>query len=418
MTSLFEPCRMGPVQLDHRIVLAPMSRYRCTAEMAPDQLTAQYYAQRASRGGLVIFEATHINPEGTPVWNIYEAIRDGGGEAPGLWTQEQIDGFRLVVDAVHARGAVISCQLQHCGRVAQDDIKEHPLVKGTGMPIGPVSSSAVAISTTEETDNQYNWDQPSKPPRALTVEEIARVCDDYARAASNAVTAGFDFVEIHAGHGYLITQFLCDSVNRRTDQYGGSIANRCRFLNEVVNRVVDVVGPGRVGVRLSPTFAEHIQYFGVSDSDPQALYATAIEGLNAFPLAYLLLTEPRAGGLSAPAEDDPAHKSPLSSVRFRDLYKGTLMAAGGFTPRSAQEAVGNGHYDLIAFGRWFLSNPDLPERIRNGTPLNIYYRERFYTNGPEGYTDYPNLDGTMGVAGKYPVMEQQDIGVSLYRSKA
>ena len=413
MTALFDPVQVGPLRLDHRIVLAPMSRYRCNARMAPDAMTAAYYGQRASKGGLLITEATHINPEGTPVWNIYEAIREGGGEAPGIWSGEQTKAFRALVEAVHGRGAYASCQLQHCGRVAQDDIKDHPLVKGSGLPVGPVSASAVPISVSDEKGNHYNWDQPSAPPRALEASEIARVYEDYAHAARNAIKAGFDLVELHAGHGYLVNQFLCDSVNKRADDYGGSIAKRCRFLFELVGKLVETVGPGRLGVRLSPTFKEHIQYFGVSDSDPEATYSAAIEGLNDFPLAYLFLTEPRAAGLSAPAENDPAFSTPLSSARFRKVYDGTLIAAGGFTPLTAARAVEEGHYDLIAFGRWFLSNPDLPQRIRHGSPLNVYDRERFYTNGAEGYTDYPDEEGTMGLAGKYPLMEQGRIGNSL-----
>ena len=415
ITSLFRPHQAGVMKLNHRIVLAPMSRYRCTERMAPDAMTAEYYAQRASEGGLIITEATHINPEGTPVWNIYEAIRDGGGEAPGLWTDEQTEAYRPVVDAVHAKGAYISCQLQHCGRVAQDDIKDHPLVKGSGLPIGPVSASAVPFSANGDANNQYNWDQPSKLPRALETSEIARVCEDYAHAARNAMAAGFDCVELHAGHGYLVNQFLCDSTNHRTDQYGGAIENRCRFLFDVVEALVNAAGPGRVGVRLSPTFQEHIQYFDVSDSDPEATYGAAIQGLNDFPLAYLLLTEPRAGGLSASAQDDPAFSTPLSSARFRKLYHGTLMAAGGFTPETAAKAVEDRQYDLIAFGRWFLSNPDLPSRIQRGSPLNVYDREKFYTNGAEGYTDYPDEAGAMGVSGKYAMMEQGEIGMSLRR---
>ncbi len=180
------------MKLNHRIVLAPMSRYRCTRQTAPDVMMAEYYSQRASEGGLVITEATHINPEGTPIWNIYPAIRDHGGEAPGIWTDEQTMAFRKVVDAVHTKGAYISCQIQHCGRVAQDDIKDHPLVKGSDLPIGPVSASSIPIPVTSEEDNQYNWDQPSSPPRALDFDEITRVCGDYAHAATNAMKAGFD----------------------------------------------------------------------------------------------------------------------------------------------------------------------------------------------------------------------------------
>ena len=416
MTSLFTPCQVGVLRLHHRIVLAPMSRYRCTGQMAPHSMTAEYYAQRASVGGLLITEATHINPEGTPVWNIYPAIRDQGGESPGIWTDEQTTAYREVVDEVHAQGAYISCQLQHCGRVAQEDIKDHPLVRNSGLPIGPVSASAVHIEARAEEGNHYNWDQRSSPPRALGISEIERVREDYAHAARNAMKAGFDCIELHAGHGYLINQFLCDSVNRRTDHYGGSFANRCRFLFEVVATLVDVVGPGRVGVRLSPTFEEHIQYFDVSDSDAGMLYTTAVNGLNSFPLAYLLLTEPRAGGLAFAAQDEPGFVAPLSSARFRKLYQGTLIAAGAFTPQSAARAVEDGHYDLIAFGRWFLANPDLPDRIRRGSPLNVYDRERFYSGGTAGYTDYPDEDGTIGETGKYPLMEQRDIGVRLGKS--
>ncbi|MEM7292339.1 MAG: alkene reductase [Pseudomonadota bacterium] len=413
MSALFNSHKVGKIDLQHRIVLAPMSRYRSTRRMAPPPITAEYYAQRATPGGLLITEATHINPEGTPVWNIYPAIRDHGGESPGIWTAEQTEAHRVVVEAVHARGAYISCQLQHCGRVAQDDMKHHQLVKESGLPVGPVSSSAVSITPSADKGDNYSWDQPSSPPRALSESGIARVIKDYAHAARNAVAAGFDCVELHAGHGYLISQFLCDSVNQRTDRYGGSINNRCRLLFDVVAALIEAVGPFRVGVRLSPTFKAHIQYFDVWDSDPLALYSAAIDGLNDYPLAYLLLTEPRAGGLASPADCDPAFTQPLSSARFRNLYRGTLMAAGGFTPTSAARAVENGDYDLVAFGRWFLSNPDLPNRIRKGSPLNVYDRATFYSNGIEGYTDYPDEEGGMGEPGKYPQMNQDKIGTSL-----
>ena len=326
---------------------------------------------------------------------------------------DQTAANRLLVEVVHKKGAKISCQLQHCGRVAQEDIKDHPIIKGKNFPIGPVSSSAVRIKANSEKGNHYNWDQPSTIPRALDILDICRVCEDYANAASNAVKAGFDFVELHAGHGYLVNQFLCDSVNKRTDKYGGSIENRCRFLFEVVSTLVDVVGENRVGVRLSPTFKEHIQYFDVHDSNTESLYDFAIRELNEFPLAYLLLTEPRAGGLSASAENDQSFSKPLSSARFRKIYNGTLIGAGGFTPISAAKAIDDGHYDLIAFGRWFLSNPDLPNRIIKGLPLNVYDREKFYSSGPTGYVDYPNEDGTMGLKAKYPLIQQEKIGVNV-----
>ena len=180
---------------------------------------------------------------------------------------------------------------------------------------------------------------------------------------------------------------------------------------------MDVVGPDRIGVRLYPTFEEHIKYFGVSDTNPKELYENAICGLNAFPLAYLLLTEPRAGGLSSHPKNDTAFFAPLSSALFRRIYNGTLIAAGGFTPCTAKCAIEDGHYDLVAFGRWFLANPDLPERIKSGSPLNVYDREKFYSSGSLGYTDYPNMSGTMGITSKYSLMKQEDLGPSLKNGK-
>lgn len=387
--------------------------------LAPTLLTAKYYAQRASMGGLLITEATHISPEATPVWTIYSAVRDRGGHVPGIWTDAQVEGWSRVTKDVHAKGGLISCQLLHTGRVAQPGIGEHPLVKGTGAALPSVSSSATPLQIGQD-DGDYNWDQPAARPRALGTDEISRVIEDYRHAARNAERAGFDFVELHAAHGYLVEQFLCDGINKRVDQYGGSLENRCRFLFEVVAALVDELGPDRVGVRLSPTSISpetgklYQMYFGATSSDAEALYAHAVSELNNFPLAYLMLTEPRVGALSVDPENDPSTQHPLRNARFRALYNGILIGAGGFTPRSAKDAVERGVYDMIAFGRWFLSTPDLPERLRTGAALNRYDRKTFYGGGARGYTDYPKLASVGNLHhADYGLMEQSDIGVAL-----
>ena len=425
MDKLFRPVQVGASVLQHRVVLAPMTRIRAAGEtLAPTASTVEYYRQRASDGGLLITEAVHISPEATPVWTIYPAVREHGGHVPGIWTAEQVAGWLAVTEAVHREGGQIFCQLLHTGRVAQPEIGEHPIVKGKGFPLPPVSASAVPIAASAEEGNQYNWDQPSVVPRALGEDEIGRVVADYRRAAELALQAGFDGVELHGAHGYLIEQFLCDGVNRRTDRYGGTMENRCRLLFEVVAALVGVMGNGRVGVRLSPTALDEgtgrptQSYFGVTCSDPDLLYGAAIAGLNRFELAYLMLTEPRVGGLSLHPAEETAYQHPLRNARFRHLYEGVVIGAGGFTPRSAVQAVESGVYDLIAFGRWFLANPDLPQRLRDGVELNIYERETFYGGGVVGYTDYPNWQELeAGEESRYQLMAQDRIGVSLRTAK-
>ena len=422
--ALFKVYKNKAFDLSHRIVLAPMTRIRASEDtLSATALMAKYYQQRASSGGLLITEAIHISPEATPVWSIYPSVKKYGGQVPGIWTHAQTQSWQRVTDAVHEKGGLISCQLLHAGRVAQPEIGEHPLVKGCGLPLPSVSSSAVPIKASAEADNQYNWDQPSVIPRALEVHEIERIIRDYQYAAKNAMLAGFDYVELHAAHGYLIDQFICDGVNRRTDQYGGSVKNRCRFLFELVSTLIETVGPNRLGVRLSPLHVDPANtqigqiYFAASCSDPEIVYGHAIDGLNRFPLAYLLLTEPRVGGLSAHPEKEMAYQQPLNNHRYRQIYKGTLMGAGGFTPKSATAAVKDGHYDLIAFGRWFLSNPDLPLRLKYGQPLNVYDRASFYGGKTTGYTDYPNMADEQHVyRSRYTLMEQGKIGVRLSNS--
>jgi N-ethylmaleimide reductase len=421
---LFTRFDAGQLALSHRVVLAPMTRTRADPDrLAPTAINAEYYAQRASQGGLLITEATHISPEATPIWTIYDRVRDSGGQVPGLWTEDQVAGWKLVTRAVHRQGARIVCQLLHTGRIAQAGIGRHPLVAGTNAPLPPVSSSATPMETDTESSGDYDWDREASTPRGLETDEIARVVADYRHAANNARRAGFDAVELHAAHGYLVDQFLCDGVNQRSDCYGGSIENRCRFLYEVVEALIDIMGAGRVGVRLSPTFVnpatgrQNQVYFAATCSDPDQIYSSAVAGLNNYALAYLLLTEPRVGGLSRPLEQETAYRHPLRNKKYRELFRGTLIGAGGFTPSTAAEAVENGHYDAVAFGRWFLSNPDLPSRIKKGADLTIYDRNTFYGGGEKGYTDYPAWQAIKGtVSRNYDLIEQDRIGASLNRS--
>ena len=417
------PFRAGRLRMAHRIVLAPLTRCRANPDtLAPTPATAAYYRERASDGGLLVTEAIHVSPEGMPVWSIYDQVRDHGGHVTGLWTDEHERRWADVVAAVHDRGGLVSCQLLHAGRIAQPGIAAHPLVAASGLPVPSVSSSAVALRP-DEGAGDYGWDDTAAVPRALETGEVARVVEDYRAAATRAVRAGFDAVEVHGAHGYLVDQFLCDGVNQRTDRYGGSVEDRCRFLFEVVDALVDEVGKGRVGVRLSPqppeTGDEEMgghAFFGATCSDPVATYGHAVTGLSGRGLAYLLLTEPRVAGLvGGPLDAVP----PLRNGRYRDLFDGALLGAGGFTPASAAEAVGSGAYDAVAFGRWFLANPDLPERLRRGHPLNAYDRSTFYGLGPDGsadpgYLDYPTWDAlAKGVPSPYRVVDQDRIGVRL-----
>ncbi len=415
--AFFTPLKVGTLTLAHRIVMAPMTRIRADeATFAPDDLTALYYEQRASEGGLLITEAVHISPEATPIWTIYQRVTEKGGQVPGLWTTQQMLAWRKVVQRVHAKGGRIFCQLLHTGRVAQPDIALHPFVKDTDAPLPPVSSSNRGIDASDEQGNQYNWDKPSSPPRALATHEVARVIGDYVHAARLAHQAGFDGVELHAAHGYLIEQFLNDGVNDRTDAYGGTVANRCRLLKEIVAALVAELGDGRVSVRLSPTHIDpetgqsRQTYFGVGDSAPEVLYAHAVEAMNAYPLAYLMLTEPRVGGLSDAPEQERAYAYPVANADYREMYDGVLIGAGGFTPATARAAISMGIYDAIAFGRWFISNPDLPARLKAGIDLTVYERATFYGAGSEGYTDYPTLNAPLG---RYRQVAQHDIGVRL-----
>ena len=362
--ALFSPLKVGPYQLKHRVALAPLTRMRAAKpQLAPRPLNAEYYAQRATPGGLLIAEASPVSVTGF-----------GASGVPGIYTDEQIAGWRKVVDAVHAKGGVIFLQLWHVGRASHSSFQP-----GGALPVAP---SAVAIPDLK-TGTADGKAVPYETPRALETSEIPGVIDAYRQGAANALKAGFDGVEIHGANGYLIEQFLQSHTNLRTDQYGGSIENRTRFLLEVTKAVIGVWGADRVGVRLSPYGIAN----GSGEPDPMPLYTHAIEQLNPLGLAYLHFIEPRSSGTGR-AEVNWEGK-PSAMVLFRPIWKGILITAGGFSGEAADAAIRDGFADMIAFGRIFISNPDLPRRLQNGYPLTPYNRATFYGGEAEGYTDYP-----------------------------
>jgi N-ethylmaleimide reductase len=366
MTSLFDALKMGDITLNNRLIMAPLTRMRSTQPgNIPNTLNAQYYSQRAS-AGLIISEATQVSQQG-----------QGYPATPGIHSSEQIAGWKLVTDAVHNAGGKIFLQLWHVGRIS------HPsLQPGGGLPVAP-SAIAAANSGTYTAE----WKPtPILTPRALETSEIPGIVADFKNGAENAKKAGFDGVEVHGANGYLLDQFLQDGSNKRTDQYGGSIENRARLLLEVVDAAVSVWGKGRVGVRLSPygTFSD------MSDSDPVALFGYVISQLDQRGIAFLDLIEPRSSG--AGGSDKVVQNVPETAKLFRKYFKGVLISAGGHTPETAKADVESGNADAVAFGRYFISNPDLPERIRLGAPLNKYDRSTFYGGAEKGYTDYPFLD--------------------------
>jgi N-ethylmaleimide reductase len=294
---------------------------------------------------------------------------------PGIYSEAQIKGWRTVVDAVHAKGGVIFLQLWHVGRVSHSSFQP-----GGALP---VSSSAVPISPTLKTMTADGKVTTYETPRALETAEIPGVVDSFRQAARNALTAGFDGVEIHGANGYLLEQFLQSHTNLRTDRYGGGIENRARLLLEITQAVIEVWGASRVGVRLSP--------YGIAndsgEADPMPLYTHVVEKLNPLGLAYLHFIEPRSSGAG---RAEVNHQNvPSAMVLFRPIWRGVLITAGGFTGETAEAAIAAGHADAIAFGRIFISNPDLPRRLREGLPLTPYNRATFYGGGEAGYTDYP-----------------------------
>ncbi|MBA2935438.1 alkene reductase [Sphingomonas sp. CGMCC 1.13654] len=354
MPTLFDPVQLGAIAAPNRIFMAPLTRGRGTHEHVPTPLMADHYAQRAS-AGLIISEATGISREGL-----------GWPYAPGLWGDEQVEAWKPVTDAIHAAGGRIVAQLWHMGRIVHSSV--------TGQQ--PVSSSATTAPGQAHT---YGGKQDYEEARPLALAEIPRLIDDYRRAAANAIKAGFDGVQLHAANGYLIDQFLRDNSNFREDAYGGSIDNRIRLLDEVTRAVADVIGADRTGVRLSPN--GDVQ--GANDSNPQALFTAAAARLSEIGIAFLEMREPQGDSSFRPNEVPPI------APAIRQVFNGPLILNSDFTPESAERTVASGLADAIAFGRPYIANPDLVDRISGGLPLASPDVATLYTQGPEGYTDYP-----------------------------
>ncbi len=358
MSTLFDPLQVGDIALANRIVMAPLTRNRAIEGNQPGPLTVEYYRQRAT-AGLIIAEASPISP-----------TAQGYLDTPGIWSAEQVAAWQVVTQAVHAEGGKIVLQLWHVGRISHTSL----------LPAGevPVSSTDRAANASTFTREGFI---PVSKPRALRDDEIPGLISDYRRAARNAIDAGFDGVEIHAANTYLIEQFLRDSVNDRSGPYGGSIENRARLLLEVVGAVAGEIGAGRTGIRLSPmtTFTAPL------DSNPQALYGYVVEQLAPFGLAYLHVIEGETGGTRTP------EGKAFDYAALHKAFKGAWMVNNGYSRELALQTVADGKADLVAFGRPFISTPDLVRRLREGAALNELRADKLYGGGAEGYTDYPTL---------------------------
>jgi N-ethylmaleimide reductase len=359
MSKLFSATEVGPYRLSHRVVMAPLTRMRSNPGDIPSDLMVEYYTQRASEGGLIISEATPVSTRG-----------NGYAGAPGIYSDGQIAGWRRVTDAVHAKGGRIFQQLWHVGRQSHVDLQPNGEA--------PVAPSAIAADGYAYT---RRGEAPFSIPRALEGHEIPDIIEEFRSGAERALRAGFDGVEIHGANGYLPDQFLQDGTNKRTDEYGGGIENRARFLLEVTQAAISAWGADRVGVRLSPSGT----YGSMSDSNPPATFGYVAAELDRLGIAYLHVVEPRIKGT-----EDIAHgQAPIATQHLRPKFSRTLIAAGGFNRDSAEAIIASGDADLVAFGRHFISNPDLPERLRRCLPLNRYDRTTFYGGDARGYVDYP-----------------------------
>jgi len=355
MPDLFTPVRIGALALSNRVVLAPLTRSRAGKGDVPGPMNADYYRQRAS-AGLIISEATQISPQGK-----------GYAWTPGIHSAEQVAGWRLVTDAVHQAGGRMVIQLWHVGRISHPDLQV-----GGALPVAP---SAVKPEGKAFTETGF---KEIPTPRALEIEEIPGIVADYAKAAENARAAGFDGVEVHAANGYLIDQFLRDGTNKRTDRYGGSLENRTRFLLEVMDAVTGVLGADRVGIRLSPTSPANDAH----DSDPRSIFTYAVERLNRYGLAYIHVIE----GATRTSREGYAG---FDAHELRAVFEGGYIGNNRYDLALAQARVASGEVDAVAFGRPFISNPDLVERLRRGLPLAEPDQTTFYGGDAHGYTDYP-----------------------------
>jgi len=357
--ALFEPTQAGAFRLANRIVMAPLTRNRAGPGLAPGPFASDYYAQRAT-AGLIIAEATQIS-----------AQAQGYADTPGCYTDDQVRGWRRVTDAVHAKGGTIVVQLWHTGRVSDTSFQKDGQA--------PVSPSAIRANTKTFVAGQGFVD--ASMPRALELDEIPGIINDFRYAATRAIEAGFDGVELHGAHGYLLDAFLRDGTNHRTDAYGGSVENRSRLLLDVTKTCAETIGANRLGVRISPVSTAGDSH----DSDPQGLFNHVVEGLNHLGLAYLHVVEGETGG----ARDS----IPLDYAALRDRFDGVWMVNNGYDREMAIDAVASGRADLVSFGRLFIANPDLVQRLRENAPLNkLMGQETFYGGGAHGYTDYPFLE--------------------------
>ena len=357
---LFNSLDLGAIKAPNRILMAPLTRGRSGESGVPNEMVATYYRQRAG-AGLIISEATGISREGL-----------GWPSAPGIWNEEQVAGWKDVTKAVHDAGGRIMLQMWHMGRLV------HPDFLDGDAPVSASDTQAPGHAHTYEGRKDY------EPARALTVEEIARVVGDYRQAAVNAKEAGFDGVQLHGANGYLVDQFLRDSTNKRTDEYGGSAENRTRFLREVLTALVDVWGADRVAVRLSPNGETQ----GCDDSDPAATFGAATRVIEELGLAFLELREPGPDGTFGATE------VPKQSPMIREIFSGPLVLNSDYSPEEAAADVASGKCDAVAFGRPYISNPDLDRRIASGADLaeNVNVPQSWYLPGAEGYVDYPTLE--------------------------
>jgi N-ethylmaleimide reductase len=357
LTKLFEPYKLGPITLPNRLVMAPLTRNRAVPPgMVPSPLAVDYYGQRAS-AGLLVTEATQVSQQG-----------QGYQDTPGIYSKEQVEGWKKVTDRVHERGGRIFVQLWHVGRISHTSLQPNG-----GNPVAP---SAIRAKTKTFVNGTF---ADVSEPRALELSEIPDIIDSFRKGAANAIAAGFDGVEIHGANGYLLDQFAKDGTNKRTDAYGGSIENRAKLMLEVSKAVTSEVGSERTGIRISPVTPSN----DVSDSNPQPLFDYIVDGLEALKLVYIHIVEGATGG--------PRDVAPFDYGSLHKRFTRAYIANNGYDFELATKQLAANAADLIAFGKPFISNPDLVERLKKGAPLNQWDKATFYGGGAKGYTDYPML---------------------------
>lgn len=360
-SKMFTPFKLGAIELAHRVVHAPTTRLRAEDDESPSQMMTTYYRQRSSRGGLIITESAHPSHDSR-----------GYIGAPGIYTDAHVAAWAKITDAVHSSGGKLFMQIAHDGRQSHSDLSDGK---------APIAPSVVPYEGVALTAN--GW-VPVTPHRAIELAEIPSLVESFRKAAVRAKDAGLDGVELHAANGYLADTFLQDGTNKRTDQYGGPIENRVRFPLELTEALISVFGAERVGVRVSPSGT----WGSISDSNPEATFGHFAERLNGYGLAYLHIIEPRVSGVETIDEQ----KGPVASEFLRSIFKGPIIAAGGFTRDSAEAILKKGDADLVSFGRFFTSNPDLPERFANDYPLTPYVREAFWGGTEADYTTFSRFD--------------------------